>query len=275
MKKILTSLLLFAFALTSFAQKGEKKRLYKKHFYVDVSKDSGPVSIQVTNAVTTPEYIKFKLNVKNNTADYIIVKVDEILLMVDGKEYRNTEKELLIGPNDEDFRTIDIKGSEFRGEGFSLSMKGFSKVPANTTSADAENFKLPVSKNEIDAGPFHVVQIRNEKKTDLIAVKFNTMYNGSKVGIVNPGQASLLTPKGTEFANMGTRGQRKPFLLKKGQEDNFTLYWKDIPVSNGDMQFANVEIIWNDAFREAAEEPLTIPQIDVAFDPGVTEGKNK
>ena len=45
-------------------------------------------------------------------------------------------------------------------------------------------------------------------------------YNGSKIGIVNPGQASLLTPKGTEFANMGTRGQRFAIVVNDGVATN-------------------------------------------------------
>jgi len=273
MKKILSfSLIVMLFSTAAFAQ---KKKVYEKVFYGDLSKEMGPVTITVSNAVATDAYIKFKFTVKNNTADFIVLKADEIVMKANGKDLKNGEKELLIGPNDEDFRTIDIKGPDLRVDNFSIEVKGISRVPAKAKSEDAENFKLPVQKNEFDAGPFHVLQIKNEKQTDNVAVKFTTTYNGSKIGIVNPGEASLLTPKGTEFANMGTKAQRKPFLLKKGKDDNFTLYWKDIPVANGDMQFANIEIIWNNAFIEATPEIIPPATMEVAMDPGLTEGKNK
>lgn len=272
MNRILILALLLTVAFQTTAQ---KKKPYEKIYYNEVAKDLGAITITLSNAVATDAYIKFKFHVKNNTADYIILKTDDIVLKANGKELKNTEKDLFIAPNDDDFKVIDIKGGDLRVENFSLEVKGFSKVPAKSRSEDAENFKLPVAKNEFDAGPFHLLQLKNEKKTDLVAVKFAATYNGSKVGIVNPGQASLLTPKGTEFANMGSKGQRKPFLLKKGQEDNFTLYWKDIPVSNGDMQFANIEIIWNDAFIEATPESIEAVTLEVAMDPGLTAGKNK
>lgn len=259
-------------AAPAFAQ---KKKKYEKIFYAEVTKDMGPVTISVTNGVATDAYIKFKFTVKNNTGDYILMKTDDIVFKANGKELKNMEKDLLIGPNDDDYRVIDIKGGDLQVENFSLEVKGLSKVPAKAKSEDAENFKLPVAKNEFDAGPFHVLQLKNEKKTDLVAVKFTATYNGAKIGIVNPGQASLLTPKGTEFANMGTKGQRKPFLLKKGQEDNFTLYWRDIPVSNGDMQFANVEVIWNDTYVEANPEAIPAATVDVAMDAGLTDAKNR
>ena len=207
--------------------------------------------------------------------DLCLSKADEIVMKANGKDIKNGEKELLIGPNEEDYRTIDIKGTDLQVENFSIEVKGISRIPANAKSENAENFKLPVQKNEFDAGPFHVLQVKNEKETDKVTVKFTTTYNGSKMGIVNPGEASLLTPKGTEFANMGTKAQRKPFLLKKGKDDSFILYWKDIPVSNGDMQFANVEVIWNNAFIEATPEEVPAVTIDAAVDMGLTEGKNK
>ncbi len=271
MKKILTlTLLAVMVASSGFAQ----KKKYAKIFYSEVTKDMGAITVSITNTVATKEYIKFKFSVKNNTADYIFLKTDDIIFKANGKEYKNMEKDLMIGPNDDDYKVIDMKGSDLQVDNFSLEVKGFSKVPAKAKSEDAENFKLPVAKNEFDAGTFHVVQIKNEKKTDLVAVKFTTTYNGNKIGIVNPGQASLLTPKGTEFANMGTKGQRKPFLLKKGQADDFTLYWKDIPVSNGDMQFANIEVIWNDTFIEATPEAIPAATVEVAMDPGMTDAKN-
>ncbi|CAN5504809.1 hypothetical protein BH11BAC1_BH11BAC1_01370 [soil metagenome] len=272
MKKIIALSLVVLIAATAF---GQKKKKYEKVFYSEVTKDMGPVTIVISNGVATDAYIKYKFTVKNNTADFILLKADEIVFKANGKEIRNTEKDLLIGPNDDDYRTIDMKGADLQVESFSLEVKGISRIPAKAKSEDAENFKLPVAKNEFDAGPFHILQLKNEKKTDLVAVKFSTTYNGSKIGIVNPGQASLLTPKGTEFANMGSKGQRKPFLLKKGQEDNFTLYWKDIPVSNGDMQFANVEVIWNDTYVEANPEAIPAATIDVAMDLALTDGKNR
>jgi len=272
MKKIIFSLIVILIAASASAQ---KKKKYEKFFYGDVSKDMGPVTVTVSNAVSTAEYIKFKFTVKNNTSDFILLKADEIVLKANGKDVKNGEKELLIAPNDEDYRTIDMKGADLQVENFSIEVKGLSRIPAKAKSEDAENFKLPVQKNEFDAGPFHVLQNKNEKETDKVAVKFTATYNGSKIGIVNPGEASLLTPKGTEFANMGTKAQRKPFLLKKGKDDNFTLYWKDIPVANGDMQFANIEIIWNNAFIEATPETVPPATMDVAMDLGLTEGKNK
>jgi hypothetical protein len=248
---------------------------FKKVFYKDLTVESGPVTITIVDGVATEAYIKFKMRVKNNTSDYILLNTDNIIMKVNGTEYKNMERDLLVGPNDEDYKVIDIKGSGLQVEKFTLELKGFSRVAATSGAVKANNFVLPIEKNEFTAGPFKLVQLKSTKKTDNVVVKFSVEYNGDQIGIVHPGQVSLLTPKGTEFANMASRGQRNPEVLKKGQGTSFIVQWKDIQVSNGDMQFAKVELLWHDCFRNTTSEPFSVSDIEVVMDKELTEGKNK
>ncbi|HNS11043.1 MAG TPA: hypothetical protein PKM97_00410 [Bacteroidia bacterium] len=248
---------------------------FEKVFYKEVVLEKGPVTVTITDGVSTKAYIKFKLRVKNNTSDYILVSTDQIILKADGKDYKNLEKDLLIGPNDEESRVIDIKGEGLQFEKFSLELKGFATVKAEEGAIKAENFKLPIVKNDFTAGPFKIVQLKSTKKTDDVVVKFSVDYTGDKIGIVHPGKASLLTPKGTEFANMASRGQRRANVLKKGQSDTFVVLWKDIPVSNGDMQKVDIEILWHDTFRDTVAEAFPLPDVEVEIDTVLSNSKNK
>lgn len=270
-----TCILLALLVSLSGIVQAQNDKPYAKVFYKEVVLENGPVTISIEDAVATDAYIKFKLRVKNNTADYILLSTDNIIIKANGKEYKNLERDLLIGPNDDDYRVIDIKGSDLRFDNFTLELKGFSKIPASSAEVKAENFKLPMVKNEFNAGPFHLVQLKSAKKTDNVTVKFSVDYNGDQIGIVHPGQVTLLTPKGTEFANMASRGQRKATVLKKGQNDSFVLVWKDIPVSNGDMQKEEVEIIWHDCFRNAVAEPFVVTNMEIVIDKGLSDVKNK
>jgi len=248
---------------------------YEKMFYKDVVLEKGPVTITITDGVSTKAYIKFKMRVKNNTSDYILVTTEDVVMKADGKEYKNMEKDLLVGPNDEESRVIDIKGAGLQFEKFSLELKGFAVVKADAGTVKAENFKLPIVKNDFTAGPFKLVQLKSTKKTDVVVVKFSVDYTGDQLGIVHTGKASLLTPKGTEFANMASRGQRRASVLKKGQSDIFIVLWKDIPVSNGDMQKDDIEILWHDTFRNAVSEPFSLPDVEVLIDTALSDAKNK
>ena len=135
----------------------------------------------------------------------------------------------------------------------------------------APNFKLPVSQNTFDAGAFTLNQLSTEKQTDVVSVKFNVAYYGSNIGIVSPTLAALKFPNGSEFANMKTRS--KSILLEKGQTDGFRLTWHDMPKSNGDAQFANLEILWRETFKEGKLVPITAQSYTMDWDPGLTKGK--
>src|SRR5690348_10068797 len=102
MKKISAFALLLLFIASGVS--AQKKKKYEKVFYGEVSKDMGPVTVVISNAVATDAYIKFKFTVKNNTGDFILLKTDDVIFKANGKEVKNTEKDLFIGPNDEDYR---------------------------------------------------------------------------------------------------------------------------------------------------------------------------
>ena len=269
---LLLFVLIFCYSGIVIAQ-GEKP--YEKVFYKEISVENGPITISIEDAVATEAYMKFKMRVKNNSSDYILVSTDNIVMKANGLEYKNLEKDLLIGPNDDDYRVIDIKGSGLRFDKFTLELKGFSKIPAESGSDKADNFKLPIVKNELTVGQFKLVVIKSVKKADDVVLKFTVDYSGDKIGIVHPGKTALLTPKGTEFVDMAPRYQRRPLALKKGQSDTFVILWKDIPASNGDLLKDPIEVVWHDCFREAVAVPLSLSEIEVNIDKELSDTKNK
>ncbi len=256
-------------------QEVKSQKTFKKLYYKEVNLENSPVTISISDGVSTEAYLKFKLTVKNSSNDYIMIRTGQIILKANGKEYRNTEKDMVVGPNDDDSRVVDIKANDLRVDQFSLELSGFSRISAESGVVKAENFKLPVAKNEFSAGSFSLVHVKSVKKTDNVGVRFNVTYNGDQAGIVHPGMVVLRTPKATEFANMASRNQRKPFVLSKGQTESFTVVWRDIPVSNGDMQFVEIDLLWNNCFRSATSKEMSLPEVEVVLDKALTEGKNK
>jgi len=51
------------------------------------------------------------------------------------------------------------------------------------------------------------------------------------------------------------------------------LTWHDMPKSNGDAQFANLEILWRETFKEGKLVPITAKSYTMEWDPGLTKGK--
>lgn len=270
--KTINTICFLLVSLFVFAGKGgDEFSKYGKVFFKSGSVDLGDATLSIENAVATDAYIKFKMVVKNNTSEYLLVKPGEIVFVVDGKDYKANERDMIIEPNDEASKVVDIKGAQFRVQQLVIKFNGFNKVVANKTAIVAANFKLPVAQNAFEAGAFKVSQLETEKKTDFVSVKFAVTYEGSNIGIVAPAAAALKFPNGSEFANMKAR--TKPLLLSKGESDNFRMSWHNIPVSNGDAQFANLEILWRESFKEGKLSSIPAKEYTMEWDPGMTKGK--
>jgi hypothetical protein len=226
--------------------------------------------------VSKPEYCKFKIVFVNKTADYLLVKASEIVVSINGKEYKSVERNLLVRPNDRGSRVIDVKGTDMQYDEFSVIINGVNRFSAAGTPLAVPDFKLPATVNSFQAGAFNCTMIKIKKETDETAVKFDCIYNGDKIGVFYPAKTVVRLDNGTnqEFAMI--KSDAKPILfLTKGQADDFTLsYFIEGKVA--DMQFANMSILWKESFTESALELLKTGQsIKISVDRGLTAGKNK
>lgn len=74
---------------------------------------------------------------------------------------------------------------------------------------------------------------------------FKATYNGDKIGIFEPNKIAMKMPDGKEYANY--HSDRKPIVFEKGKADDFTVAWKDIPTTSGDMQKDEMTVLWKRA----------------------------
>ncbi len=237
-------------------------------FFKSITVELGDVEVTIGDAVDS--YTKFKMRIKNKSADIIMVKPNNIVLVVNGVKYKASEKNMFVGPFDEASKLIDVKGSQFRVPSYQVKLDGFYKVTVKKFF-DAPPFKLPAAQNYFETGDFKITHLANDKKTDFVGVKFSVVYQGNDIAVIQPGEAALKFPNGAEFANM--KRKPKPIILEKGQSDAFRLEWANISVSNGDAQFANLEVLWRRTFNTGTAKPLASKTAIIDWDPGLTDGK--
>jgi hypothetical protein len=265
--KNITLLFLVLIACSSHAQDLNK---FKRVFFKTTTQEYEDFDVIIEDALAVDEFCKFKMRVKNRSAHILIVKPYQIEFIANGVTYKPIEKDLIVYPFDEESRVVNVNASIFRIQEFQLKLAGFNVVKTENF-IDAPNFKLPVTQNYFEVGDFKVTQVKNEKKTDEVFVKFSAQYQGNDVGVIQPGEAALKFPNGSEFANM--KAKTKPLVLEKGVTSNFTLAWTKIPVSNGDAQFANLEILWRKAFNLAKKTEVPSKTITMQWDPALTAAK--
>lgn len=256
-----------------FAQK--KKKQSAKHvnyFKIPDPIEKDEFKIEFKDIIAGQEVAKFRTKVTNNTDGYLIWnRKDGKMKLGDQEVQMSRDKEVIIKPFDSQGKTVEGRGTGLHAEVFFASLGKFEIVPREGTVHKAEDFDLPASKNSFETGPFSVNLVNLSKKTDLTAAKFEVTYKGSSYAILDPSKVAVRMSNGQEFANDARK--EKMFLLERGEKKKFTLYFK-VPAKVEDMQFANMQIVWNEAFVESKAKPVNVEGVEFKFDPGMTDGKN-
>lgn len=266
MKKIILAFLFIACGIQGFAQN------YKKVFYKDQTIENKNMSISIVDAIANDGEVKFKMRIKNLMNDYILYKAAESSFKIDGKSLNPEEKPLLIRPNDNDYRVVNVKGNYKKAQDYEFVADGFYKINASTKGLTVPDFKLPASQNEVTAGSFVITLLKVKKETARTDAKFKVKYTGDKFAIFDPNKVAMKMPDGKEYANY--HSDKAPQPLSK-EEYTFEVSWKDIPKASGDMQFAELLILWRDAFKEITPEKLPASTITIAFDKDMSDTKGK
>ncbi len=276
MKSTIIALALTAMATNAIhAQKKEKEVKYEKLFYKDLKKETEDLTFTVDNAVSTDGETKLKLKITNRTSDYIIYKIEESKFIINGKEIKPKEKALIIKPNSSDFKVINLKGTDYnKVKSYSFVVDGLSKVPVDGKSVSAADFKLPASQNDLKAGDFTCTLGSLSKQTDKTEAKFKCVYNGNKIGFVNPSKVGAKMPDGSEFAN--AKSSSTPIMLMKGEDDSFTLKWERMQGGKSmDMQKVEMIVLWRETFSESSPVKIKAETLDLEFDEVTSNEKGK
>ena len=274
--KLKNLLILGAVALTQLPSFAQDKKANPKHtnYYKPVSADTKDVKIEIQDAVAMEVFSKFKLKLTNNSTDYIMYKPQESLFKLETGDFVPQDKKtILIQPLDKESKVIDMKAPAKNAhvDAYTFQLDGLYKIPVSSPATQAPNFAIPASSNDFIAGNFKVEMLNLKKTTGETAAKFKVTYTGDGVGLVEPKKLGFKIESGQVYANDKKEGG---ILLNKGESETFTAT-AHIEGKIVDMQFANMQIVWNDTFKDCQVVKLPGASLNLVLDPGLTAGKNK
>lgn len=272
MKTVLLTGLILAGTLNVFSQDENYKNWFKE---VDpLVTDSYQCAF--VNAVSNMAYCKFGYKMTNLTTDYLIIRMDESSFTMNGTERKGVkEKEVFVRPLKTKSGTFNATGEEgvnYLVDKFDFNLGGIYVLPSTGKTQAAPDFKLPASKNDIEFGDFVVSLKKLKKETKVTEAVFEVFYKGDDYAIVDPGKISVSVPdKGADvFAN---NSKADADILVKGEKVTIKTIF-NISAKYADMQFANLNVIWNDAFQISVAESVQGGKVSFEIDPGLTEAKN-
>jgi hypothetical protein len=170
---------------------------------------------------------------------------------------------------------IDVKTDGFNAnvDRFELLVKGLYLISSSAKSVSAPNFALPPKANDFKVGSqFECNLVKLDKETKATIADFDCKYTGENVGMIQPFKPSVKLENGQEFATSNSKA--KTYMLYKGDVQKIRLDFR-VPGKITDMQFANMEILWKETFKDAKATQLAEQTIKLEMDRGLTEGKNK
>lgn len=214
--------------------------------------------------MTQAHIVKVRLKIENLSMDPLLFKPKETSFEFPFGNYASKGKPKIIEPGDKKnilLEAID-ESKDFMTNKFSFSLGGIYLVN-DKEIFETENFKIPKEVNTFTTGLFSAeLKGKIKKTTDHCVSKFKMTYTGSKLGVIQPIRAKALTEMGREFVN--TDNARTQYLLP-GDQQVITVHYQ-IPIQVVDMQFANLEIVWNDTFMEYTLEKQQLTTFTVQFD---------
>ncbi len=252
--------------MNSFAQKEKEKKPKDdaKYVYTDATVETDDYKVYIIDAVAVGGQAKFKIKVFNKTNDFLLVKPSEFTYVAGDKKVNSRDKTFTVPPNDEEIEVIDFKGSEMQAETFTIEMPGIYKASAGGKASTAPNFDIPASKNEFTAGNFSCTLKKADATTAKTVGRFECVYTGDGVGIINPNKAVLVMPNGVDNPNSK---KAKTIILEKAKNDDFTVVFNEVKDA-GDMQKKAVAIKWMETFRESKLLKLNPSKIILIKDSG-------
>ncbi len=264
--------ILFLSANFTFSQKEDDPK-YEYHYKQVDKYENDFYSIKIADAHSQQSFTKFKIRITNKTTDYLILKTGEISFFYDFGELHPKNKEFLIEPGKTLNKVISVSDASknFHVKSLKVKINGIYKMSFNGKTIKMPDFQLPANKNYVESQYVSCKLNNLKKETKQTAVQFKCTYTGDNYLIINPLKANAKIETGQEFAPVNRKAKTK--ILTKNQKKKFTLYY-EIQAKIVDMQFATLNIIWHDTFKESIADKLKGLDLNFEFDAEKTKAKN-
>jgi hypothetical protein len=246
---------------TAVAQDADFK--YEKVLYNDKTIDAEEYSVKISNVVSNAVEAKFKLEITNKTADFLLFDATKCTFQLGGNKLAPTDKLIILEPYDSKSKTISVTGTALNThKTYTFNLGGIQRVVPLSTVENIPSFKLPASKNDFSAGPFNV-QLKNFKKeSGATFAKFDVQYRGDKIGFIYPSKIDVKMPDGNNYANADMKG--KAFLMFPGDAEKFSANWSKMPGGReNDMQLVDMNINFTGVFAEGVAKDLAQKSIEI------------
>lgn len=271
-KSIVTGLFLYSTSLFAQEVAGFERVYYANPEPVELE----DVTFIFKNPVAQFDHCKVGLTIENNSSDFFLYDSEKSTFTYDFGVKSPSVKAFYIDPTKSKTKTLLVKGTEqYLQRGFDVTIDGLVRIPSEGKTQTAPNFQLPAAVNTFTEGNFKVNLLKYGASTKEAKAIFEVTYTGDDVAVINEANLSVTAErkKSNEtviYANDNKKSS--PTLLHKGESAKITAVFH-IPGKIVDMQFAQMNVIWNNTFVESKEIPITPIVVKFEMDEALSNEK--
>ena len=263
---------LMALALGTTAQQKLAVDAGYRVFYKQASFETDDYKVYIEDGMSTNAWAKCKVRIFNKTNDFLVFKPTDLIFKIGNAEIAGTDKQVVVFPNDEATRVVDVKNKDSQYDKITLEIKQMYRVPANVAAIKVDDMNLPTKDSkEFSAGNFKCTLKSAAIKMDKTLLKFVCAYEGDQLGILMPSKITAEMPKGQSNPNVNNN---KGNLLEKGKIDDFFVEFREMKDA-GNMQKEPFKLKWNNTFKESKSETIYGGKTTIEVDNAKSAEKNK
>lgn len=237
---------------------------FKTIFYQEVSYENEDYKLFIVRSFSTIEAVKIKLRIFNKTKDVLLVNPNEIVFNIKGKAYTGNGKSFTIQPDGADDKVIDVTDlkNDMKCDEFELTLNGFYKLPLESEVYIVPETPLPpIKKSDVVAENISCKLIDCKMDEEKSFAKYNCIYNGDKIAILDPLMCVAIMSDGKE--NKCT-AKKTLTVLENGQTGNLFIEFKRL---KGSSELTDgISVKWNETFKISSPIPLKIIKVPMKAD---------
>ena len=262
----------------AIAQKVDEK--HENHFKDIEPLETDAYSIAFQDVHCQMGFASAKVTITNKTTDYLLVDLSKVEFQFEwGNVKSGSGKELILDPKGSASKVVKVDGdNRFHVEAMKIAFNGVYTIPVNGTKLTGDDFRLPPKSNSQKVGSVTCSMGKMKKITDKTEVKFTAAYKGDKILLFDPSKITVKFPSGNEFANSASNtsllSKSEASLMWPGKTRKFVVGSEEHR-SEGDMQFIELNVVWNDAFIETEKVQAKVGTAVFEIDEAKTVGKNQ
>lgn len=245
------------------------------NYYFDPSPYvSKSLYIKIDDVVSKMAYAKMAIQIKNLSSEALLIKKEEFSFKINNQFSQPEKNWLFVNPYDQIRRTFKVEGqNNYLVDAYDLNVMGIYTLKTVPQRIAVPVFKLPAQTNQIATGDFIITMKNMKKKTKETVVTFSVRYVGNDIGKVHPSKIAARVPSKGDNVFASTRSNAPVRFMPPGDEISIIAKF-EIPASYADMQFAEMEVVWDDVFEYALAEQQTAIQFQLQLDEALTRKKN-